>query len=275
MVRSRSFAFTLNNYIDEELESIRCIEGYRYMVLGKEVGESGTPHIQGTIYFKSARSFDSIKTKIPRAHIEVCRDLFRSITYCKKDGNYEELGDMPSNQRRSAEERLLERAEKNQRLLDPATPIVDLVNSGELSAYSVGSIKKARMVIAQEQVKYSHTDVRGQWYVGPPGTGKSRQARELYPEAYIKAQNKWFDGYTGEKAIILDDLDTDTLGHLLKIWTDRYACSGEIKGGIVNLVHSVFVVTSNYTIEQLFKEPILVGAIKRRFHVTHFRPALI
>jgi len=274
MTRSIAYAFTLNNYTDEELEAIRRINGYRYLVLGKEVGDSGTPHIQGTIYFRNQRSFNSVKELIPRAHLEHARNISASITYCKKDGNYEEHGDMPS-ARRSSEEIAAEKLARSKRLIDPSIPLMHLIETGELSPYCVNSIKKARMVLMQDQDQYTHTDVRGLWYVGPPGTGKSRQARELYPEAYIKPQNKWFDGYTGQKAIILDDLDTDTLSHYIKIWADRYACPGEIKGGHVNLVHRVFIVTSNYTIEQLFKEPVLVGAIKRRFHVTHFRPALI
>lgn len=70
---------------------------------------------------------------------------------------------------------------------------------------------------------------------GAPGTGKSRAAYEKYPDAYRKSQNKWFDGYESHKVIIIDDLDTDMLGHHLKIWADRYPCIGEVKGGTVNL----------------------------------------
>lgn len=114
--------------------------------------------------------------------------------------------------------------------------------------------------------------VRGIWYWGGPGTGKSRTAREKYPNAYLKAQNKWWDGYTGQEHVILDDLDTDVLGHYLKIWADRYACTGEVKGGTIPLLHKTLVVTSNYSIEQLFtKDTEMALAIRRRFRVTHFK----
>lgn len=93
--------------------------------------------------------------------------------------------------------------------------------------------------------------VRGVWYWGPPGTGKSHTARANFPEAYLKAQNKWFDGYQAQKSIIIDDFDKGgiCLGHHLKIWADKYACNGEVKGGHVPLQHETLVVTSNYSIE--------------------------
>jgi hypothetical protein len=124
------------------------------------------------------------------------------------------------------------------------------------------------------QGKYNHDDVRGVWYWGGPGTGKSRKAREEYPEAYLKAQNKWFDGYAGEKEIILDDLDKlggDKLGHYLKIWADRYACTAEVKGSTVNLQHRVIVITSNYHPDTMWPDDEeMLLAIKRRFKITKF-----
>jgi len=42
-------------------------------------------------------------------------------------------------------------------------------------------------------------------------------------------------------------MDTPALGHYLKIWADKYACTGETKGGNLNLQHEKIVVTSNFS----------------------------
>lgn len=38
---------------------------------------------------------------------------------------------------------------------------------------------------------------RGIWVVGKPRAGKSWFARNAFGDFYIKAQNKWWDGYRG------------------------------------------------------------------------------
>lgn len=49
--------------------------------------------------------------------------------------------------------------------------------------------------------------LRGVWIYGPPGTGKTRYVHEKYDDIYDKGQNKWWDGYTGQKVVLIDDLD--------------------------------------------------------------------
>jgi len=61
-------------------------------------------------------------------------------------------------------------------------------------------------------------------------------------------------------------MDSNCLGHYLKIWADHYPCTGEIKGSTIPLVHKILVVTSNFTIAELFKEcEKLIEPIQRRF----------
>lgn len=116
-------------------------------------------------------------------------------------------------------------------------------------------------------------EVRGEWFYGAPGSGKSLTASRLFPNAYRKMQNKWWDNYAQQENVILDDLDQQgsCLGHYLKIWTDHYDCYGEIKGGTVALNHKRFVVTSNYEPEDLWpNDKVLCEAIRRRFRFRRF-----
>lgn len=258
--KSRQYCFTLNNYTEEEekaLQELLC----EYLVYGREKGENGTPHLQGYVRFANARAFSAIKKLMPRAHLEVARSAQASEKYCKKDGDVFEKGVPPQ---KNGGDSAADRARRNKRLRE--VNLNDLVETGEISLQQVPVIKKARTILDQEALPYTSADVRGIWIYGPPGSGKTHMARQ-YPDIYVKAQNKWFDGYTGQETILLDDLDHNGKGlsHYFKIWPDKWACTGEIKGGTVNLRHKRFVVTSNYRPFQLWDDPVLVAAIERRF----------
>lgn len=87
---------------------------------------------------------------------------------------------------------------------------------------------------------------------------------------YVKPQNKWFDGYIDQQLIYIEDFDSPCLGHLLKIWADKWECDGEVKGGIVQLRHIRFIITSNYHPDDLWpNDSKMCEAITRRFHFIH------
>ena len=60
---------------------------------GKEIGEKGTPHLQGFFKFKNAKTFNSLKKNLThitqRFHIEKMRgNIKQNINYCEKEGDY-------------------------------------------------------------------------------------------------------------------------------------------------------------------------------------------
>lgn len=98
-------------------------------------------------------------------------------------------------------------------------------------------------------------ETKGIWYVGKSGCGKSSTARREFPDSYMKLANKWWDGYKGQKTVILDDLDKshEKLAYHLKIWGDHYGCTLEIKGGAVASNFEKIIVTSQYYPDDIFE----------------------
>lgn len=97
--RVGTFCWTLNNYTETEVAHIKSLN-CNYMLFGYEVGEQGTPHLQGmTFVGKNTKTFAAFKTWLgtPRVHVEQCMDIDASILYCKKDGNWWEQGGIPRN----------------------------------------------------------------------------------------------------------------------------------------------------------------------------------
>lgn len=73
---------------------------------------------------------------------------------------------------------------------------------------------------------------QNEWHYGPTGTGKSRYCRNQWPDAFIKSNDVWWDGYEGEETVIIEELGPKMInGHHIKIWSDHYPFKAATKGG--------------------------------------------
>jgi len=98
MSRIRNFCFTWNNYPVDAESKLTWLPRVKYLVAGREVGESGTPHLQGFVYFSEQKTLSAAIKLLPGCHVEVSKTLDEAIAYCKKDGDYFEVGIPPISQ---------------------------------------------------------------------------------------------------------------------------------------------------------------------------------
>lgn len=267
----------------ERLKEVDTLEEY---VIAEEKHKDGNLHLHAYAKYTTGvvlKDAPDVFTFFPHlsGNYQPARSAKAVIKYCTKEGNYLSSFDVPSylNKKKKLDVSTIKTKTARQALED-----------GDIGIASIRNYNLARSILVDE---YTHDSVRGLWIYGPPGTGKSTAVRAEFPSLFLKQQNKWFDGYAGEKAILIDDLDTNVLGHYLKIWSDKFACTGEIKGGMCQLQHETFIVTSNYSIRELFYEErlekvedlctgdwefrkvpvkgceVLCEALERRFRVVH------
>lgn len=94
MSLAKHWCFTLNNYSqDDELRLQALGPPVVHAVIGREVGESGTPHLQGYLCLSERKRMAFVKRLIGgNPHVEVARNVQASITYCEKDGDFFVVG---------------------------------------------------------------------------------------------------------------------------------------------------------------------------------------
>lgn len=285
MARHYRYSFTLNNYNDEDIQSINDWD-CRFLIYGKEVAASGTPHLQGYVEFFNNKSLSALKKYHKGAHFEVSKgNAEQNIKYCSKG-------------EQSHDEFSLEGSEgpnfgKNAEVFQKGTPSMSQKRKGEASqdiwADIYGRLKRGKLesiaddypgiyltqynnLLAHQNRLFKRPVDRiepdNMWIFGKTGDGKSTYAQTNFPDAYIKnGTTKWWDGYSNEDTVILDDVGMRSYALVddFKQWTGNVSCRVEMKGSSMLIRPKKVIVTSNYMPWQIWSEPNEWKPIMRRF----------
>lgn len=228
--KTARYCFTINNPGDYRPTFDE--DHMAYMIFSLEKGESGTPHLQGYVRFKSRRAFTSAKNYIGGGcHIEAAKgDEAANRAYCIKDATppYNEYGTFDPTQGVSKQ------GSRN----DLTTALDKLKNgipkdqvfrehSSLLVKYPAGMEKAAEALLPKLPPS---RPVKNYVLWGETGTGKSHRARMTFPDAYVgNVGVGTFDRYSAEETVILDEFEpqlvpiTDLL-QWLDTWTSQLKC---------------------------------------------------
>lgn len=234
----RNFCFTLNNPNDEDIKLITDnLQLFEYLTYGREVGKSGTPHLQGYAELVKRTRFGTIHNLFPKMHIEDRKGTqSQAIKYCHKDD--------PNPFKHGCPRRSGDRVDLDK--------IREVAKTGGMRKVVNVAKNYQQMRVAEKWLEYCEPHRNWLptviWIWGPTGTGKSRAARDLLDgkDYFTKNQaTKWWTGYDGHEAIVIDDFRPSwwDLTYMLAL-IDRYEFKVETKGGHRQILAKTIIITS-------------------------------
>lgn len=226
--KHRGFAFTCNNYTDEDEKRIQAVEN-KYLIYGYEIAPTtGTPHLQGFIYFKSPRTLTKVQKIMPGCHVEPMYEYStpaKNREYCSKMQNFKEFGTCPLTPKQKGQKEkdrwatALSQVQKGE--FDQVEPSITMRMGHNfpkiLSLVNAGDLKQP------PRVEYIHP---------------YREAVRQFPDAYRKPRGKWWDHYIHQEEVIIHEEDADQYETL----TDEFHFIVETKGGSMQIRPKVVII---------------------------------
>lgn len=265
----------------ERLGRYACDATTAYLIWQNELcPTTGTPHVQGFTILRRRLRLGHFRELIPRGHLERTYSTDDdNIRYCSKslsrvDGPFI-FGEVPPNEQGARTDLTRIR----ERIVEGATEReINDEFFGDYVRYHAGIGKSIRNLAPKRQRDPDVAPcVTVLW--GPTGTGKSRRANaEAGPDSFRierPADNgscKYFEGYAGEKNIIIDDfygwIKYDFMLRLL----DRYPLRALIHYGSIDVLATNFWITSNRPPESWYKFADVSALMRRLSNIEYMGP---
>jgi len=245
-VKSRNVCFTHNHYGESDIEAIQTLTFVKYGCIGKEVGESGTPHLQGYLHMNKAKALSAVIKNLKKVlgtapHVEICKGSPQAnIEYCSKGGDFVEWGERPKQGRRMDLEHAAQMVRDGKRMIEIADE-----HPGTFIRYHKGIRAYKELHDAEKAADWR--DVKCYLLTGPTGCGKTRHAMESAERVYkIQGSDlQWWDGYEGEEVILIDEYANDMKITKLLALLDGYKLRLPVKGGFTYAAWKEVYITTN------------------------------
>lgn len=208
-----------------------------------ERSDSGRFHQQGYLVFSRSERLSYLRRCAPGVHFEPSRGTHeQALAYVSKDdtreaGPFREGVEPAGKGARTDLEGAIATLKANLDLRQVAD-----AHPAAFVKYHRGFEALRSCLIPQERPKTFRCLV----FWGPSGFGKTSHIEETEKDLYRIPDNscQWWNGYTGQKAVLLDEFSGETpFAYLLRIM-DRYPLTVATKGGFVPLTCETLWITS-------------------------------
>ena len=240
-----------------------------YHCYGREnCPSTGRHHWQGFCYFKNKKTLGAVIKLLKPHHVELCRgSLAQNERYCSKSGDYTEIGTRPAQGARVDLNEIAERVKQG-------TSVDEITLENPMAFHQYGRTLQRLEDIRLRKVACTEMP-KCIWLYGPTGVGKSHMARELagadvytYPH-----DNGWWDGYTGQNAVIFDDFRGEIPYGRLMTLADKWPTTVKRRSTApFPFTSKLIIITSFGDPREVFhhhSDSDSLGQLYRRFEVQH------
>lgn len=263
--RGKSWMYTINNYdaeMENRMQQLEC----QYHVYGREVGEQGTPHLQGCITFNNSVRFAQVQKMIP-GHLTRPKVIDLARNYCMKDGDT-----------------FIKDNRKGQGSRTDLKNVCDFIKEGHTLDETAKEFPVEYIKFHAGMTKLTHVYQDNKrrdfkpvvhWYYGDTGTGKTRVVFETEPDLWITSDSlAYFNGYNHQEAVLFDDFRGGfcKFRELLRL-LDRYPFIANIKYGSLEFNSKRIYITSNKPPEECYQKPDedMQQLVRRIDHIVNFK----
>lgn len=276
-VRSKNWTFTINN--PTGLIDATYVSDVEYMVYQEELAETGTPHLQGYVRFKKVTAFSVVKERLgpDNAHIEVAQGTPKeNKAYCSKEtfpgAERYEYGECPANTQGQRTDLLALRDN-----VKAGRSFMELANDDHLVPTLARHMNFYNRLTQEARPPVQRPNIAVRFCVGGAGTGKSTCAGlfddTLGAYAYDRSMNGFWDGYSGQKVLIFDEMNGAVMAPTeFNRICDKGPYRVNIKNGSAPLIADDIRITANYMPDNWWKDTVRWNkdALTRRIHEAHY-----
>lgn len=265
-MKNRNYCFTI---FDESWDFV-FNDKIKYICFQKELTKTNRIHFQGYIELHNPERIPSVKKIINcnSAHIKKrFGNRNQAITYCKKiesaiPDSFVEFGEHSKQGKRNDLNCLNELKNKTIEKFCIDYPILAVKYPKGISTLK-NAYESETVSLRLNLTVYA--------LIGKPGCGKTKFVYDNYPIMDIYKLNTntnntlWFDGYTGQSILLIDDFKGWIKFTELLTILDVYPYRCQIKGGFCWAKWDKVFITSNYSVPEWYYD-VKHEALSRRIH---------
>jgi hypothetical protein len=256
--RSRNWVFTINNWTAAIYDAVTALD-CRYLVVGKEVGKKGTPHLQGYISFKNDMSRKKVGECLPKSWFQVAKGTPKQASaYCEKDKDFFTKGIRPA----SKDEKGQRGGDAMKRKWDDLVACVEKGDYDAIDNDMAPQVKCVEYLVKKRKAQNADLSrligdrgTQHEWHYGEPHSGKSFYCDSRPGLTFSKPCGVWFDQYEFEPNLHFEDVDVSSAydGRVFKQLMDVTPFMASVKGTMQKIRPRNVYISSNEHPNKIFK----------------------